>query len=87
MLTGDAEAKFVRVVGKETFEEGALAHAGGPRDDEGAEKVRGGWHGVWMATENKDGLGGEDEDEDERRGALSRTKRDQTTRRIMQAPN
>ena len=51
-LTRDAEAKFIRVVGKEAFEEGAFADARGARHDEGPDEVCGGRHGGHL-RENK----------------------------------
>ena len=39
MLTGDAEAELIGVVGKEAFKEGALPDPRGARDDERAEEV------------------------------------------------
>ena len=42
--TGDAEPKLVRELGEQALEQGALADAGGPREDKGTQEVGAGRH-------------------------------------------
>lgn len=60
-LTGDAEAKLVRKLGEEAFQEGALAYTGRPRYNKGAQEVRGGRHGCSGGGEQGRVRGGEGE--------------------------
>ena len=72
LLTGNAEAELVWVFGEETFEQSALAHAGGAGHEQGPEEVLEGRHGgrdKGMDIERRR-AGGQyvDEDEDKENG-------------------